>query len=91
MSLFSTWMGGDRSGLARGKTCCERYMSGFGHECFANVVKDPFKIVSCSEKFLFLLPCLRVAFQSSLLAGFALFLLRTQPQVFTVWMDTLVM
>lgn len=41
---------------------------------FANVVKDPFKkcIVGCSEKFLFMLPCIKVAFQSGLFPGFPL-------------------
>lgn len=60
-------------------------MSGVCHECFADVVKDPFKkcTVVCSEKFLFMLPCIRVTFQSGVLAGFPLLLLKTPPQVFT--------
>lgn len=65
-------------------------MSGFCHQRFANV-KDPCNkyIVGCGEKFLFMLPCIGIAFQSGLLAGFPLLPLKTLPQVFTVWMDTL--
>lgn len=87
MSLFSTWIGGNKMRTGKRKTCPEKCMCGFCHECFANVVKDPFKkcFVGCSEEFLFMLPCTRVTFQSGLLAGFPLLLLKTLPQVFTLW------